>query len=199
MKRRDFIKKTIAAGIVFQLPWFVSCQSEHAGRIVIPENEILNREQREIIIYFLKYFFPDVKGSPSIENLNTYLHINNYLADSNIDPDEQAYLINGIKWVNETARDTYEKSFNDLSSDEKIIIIHKILNTNWGTSWSSKLLTLTFESLLLDPLYYVNKNESGWKWLHHQPGSPRPTPENNYHMLLERKKENLIITDLSQL
>ncbi len=199
MKRREFIKKTLVIGIACQLPWFVSCQADHSQQISIPENEILSPEHRNIVLFFLKHFFPDVEGSPSIEKLNTYYHINNYLSDPNIDPDEQQYLKNGIKWVNETAVDNFNKKFNLLTLQEKETLIKKVLNTNWGTSWSSRLLTLTFESLLLDPLYYVNQNEAGWKWLHHQPGTPRPTPKNSYTQLLARKKEDLIVTDLSQL
>jgi len=198
MERRDFIKKVIAAGIVFQLPWYISCQSEQS-KIMIPEKEVLSSEQREIVLFFLQHFFPEVKASPSIKDLNTYTHINNYLLDTNIDPDEQKYLINGTKWIDETSMETFNKNFKSLTEEKKEIILIKVLNTSWGTSWSSQLLTLTFESLLLDPLYYVNLQEAGWKWLHHKPGTPRPTNENNYQKLLERKKENLIITDLSQL
>jgi sulfur relay (sulfurtransferase) DsrC/TusE family protein len=199
MDRRDFIKKMVAAGIIFQLPWFISCQNKIDKKIFIPNNEVLLPNQREIVIYFLKHFFPDVKGSPSIEDLNTYAHINQYLTDPNIDPNEQKYFINGTKWIEETAAELTNKKFSDLSPAQKKQVLNKVIQTRWGTSWSSKLLTLTFESLLLDPLYYVNKNEIGWKWLHHKAGTPRPQKKNSYKNLLKRKNEKIIITGLSQL
>ncbi len=198
MNRRNFIKKSIAAGIIFQLPWYISCQNKK-NKNDYKSKKILNSEQENTISYFLLYFFPDIQKTPSIKELNTCKHINNYLADENINPIEKRFLINGIKWINDTSNYYFSNKFNSLSDKKKKIIITKILETNWGESWSSKLLTLTFESLLLDPLYHINTEKKGWKWLHHLPGSPRPTLENNYSKLLARKKENIIITDLSQL
>ncbi len=199
MKRRDFLKNLLAAGIVIQIPWYISCQSGKEKPLPLPQNEVLDTSQKEIVIYFLKNFFPDVPGSPSIEDLNTYYHINSFLSDPNVDPDEQKYFINGIQWIKESANENFNKDFVELSQNEKRELIKKVIETGWGTNWSSKLLTLTFESLLLDPLYYINLDEAGWKWLHHQPGSPRPGSHNHYKKLLARKKEDIIITDLSQL
>ncbi len=196
MNRRNFIKTIAAAGILTQIPLQVSCVFSETKKI---ENEILKPSQKKIVHYFLSRFFPDIPGSPSIKDLNTYQHINNYLTDTNVDPDEQDYFINGIRWIDETAIETYQKKFTDLDKTQKKKVFFKVLDTSWGTSWSSRLLTLTFESLLLDPLYHVNTKEKGWKWLHHIPGSPRPTHKNSYKKLLVRKKENIIVTDLSQL
>ncbi len=196
MNRRVFIKRIAATGILLQIPWWVSCDSSSTTEI---HNEILKPHQKEIVEYYLSRFFPDVPGSPSVKELNTYRHINTFLNDSNIDPDEQEYFINGTKWINETAMEIFGQNFHELKKNQQQKVFFKTLDTSWGTSWSSKLLTLTFESLLLDPLYHVNTNEKGWKWLHHTPGTPRPSNKNSYLKLLARKKEEIIITDLSQL
>lgn len=46
---------------------------------------------------------------------------------------------------------------------------HKI-----GKNWVSFVLYFNIEALLSSPIYGGNKNESGWRWLHHNAGVPQP-------------------------
>jgi len=197
MKRRNFLKAVLSTGILMQIPWYLSCNQK--TKYVSLKNEVLNNKQREIILFLLEKLFPENKNIPSIFQLNTYTHINNFLLDKNIDSDEKKYFINGIKWTQETANEQFNKSFNELNSSEKINLFHKILQESWGESWFSRILTLIFESLLLDPIYDINKNEIGWKYLNHISGKPRPNINNKYKILLERKKHTSIITNINQL
>ena len=45
---------------------------------------------------------------------------------------------------------------------------------NIGENWVAFVLYFTLEALLSSPIYGGNKNESGWKWLHHHAGVPQP-------------------------
>jgi len=191
--RRFFIKSVGASVLLAQLPLMSACHFENT----LQTNKI-DKKQR-IFYDTLNILFPKYKNTPTIDRLNTLNHIQNYLSDKNIDPDEQKFLTNGIGWLDKTAQEDYKKAFLELSSKQKQDIISKILKESWGESWLSKLLTLTFESLLLDPVYEINTNEAGWQWLHHQPGQPRPNKTNQYPKILDRKKENIIITNLKQL
>jgi hypothetical protein len=191
--RRFFIKSIGAGVLLAQLPLLSACHFEKTSQIE-------NLDQNQKIFYdTLSILFPKYKNSPTIDQLNTLKHLQNYLSDKNIDPDEQIFLTNGIDWLDETAQEDYKKAFLDLSSIQKQDIISKIVKESWGESWLSKLLTLTFESLLLDPIYDININKAGWQWLHHHPGQPRPQKTNQYPKILDRKKENIIITNLKQL
>jgi len=191
--RRFFIKSVGAGVLLTQLPLLNACHFENTA-----QTDKIDKNQK-IFYDTLNILFPKYKNSPAVDQLNTLTHIQNYLSDNNIDPDEQKFLINGINWLNETADENYKKAFSQLSSSRQKEIITQIVKQSWGESWLSKLLTLTFESLLLDPIYDINIKETGWHWLHHQPGQPRPQKRNQYPIILDRKKENIIITDLKQL
>ncbi len=191
--RRHFIKGLGATALLLPIPLAQSCRQQSVYNGVLP------REKQKILHQTLNLIFPPTENSPNIEQINVEFHINNYLTDPLIDPDEQTFLIHGIQWLDESAHEDFSKSYLDLNQSQQIKQIEHILNTSWGESWLSKLLTLTFEALLLDPLYRVNTNEIGWQWLHHQPGSPRPKPKIAYPEILNRKREQMIITNLNQL
>ncbi len=191
-KRRQFIKGIGATAVLVQIPFWQSCK-QPVFQGILPEN------QQKILHQILNLLFPASNSSPGIEQINAEFHINSYLTDPLIDPDEQKNVINGIQWLNETAQETFKTGFLSLNETQQNEILQNILKTSWGESWLSKLLTLTFESLLLDPLYQINTGEVGWYWLHHQPGQPRPKSEIAYPEILSRKKEQVIITHLNQL
>ncbi len=190
--RRTFLKGLGATWLMAQMPVWQSCNE-------VSPAPVLNEQQLLILKQSLHILFPPYKQTPLIEDLNTVQHILFYLSDPNIDPDEQKFVIDGINWLNETAQENQQKNFTALDKNSQQKIISQIKQENWGEAWLSKLLTLTFESLLLDPLYHVNIDETGWKWLHHHPGLPRPKHHNKYPLILNRKKENIIITQLDQL
>jgi len=173
-----------------QTPFWLACQSKN--------NEINHSITDVVFLANLEILFPE-KSGPGIKDINTLAHIHSYLKDKNIDPNEQDFLIKGTVWVQETAIEIFDKPYQSLPKNEQKKIIEKILKTNWGESWLSKLLTLNFEALLLDPIYNVNLNEVGWKWLQHKPGIPRPNHKNKYPEILNRKNEDTIITNLNQL
>ena len=191
--RRQFIKGIGATAVLVQIPFWQSCKQQVVFQGILPEN------QQKILHQVLNLLFPKSSNSPGIGQINAEFHINNYLTDPLIDPDEQKYVINGIRWLDETAQELYKTGFSSLNQTQQLTTLQNIIKTSWGESWLSKLLTLTFEALLLDPLYQVNTGEVGWHWLHHQPGRPRPKSGIAYPEILNRKKEQVIITNLNQL
>ena len=94
--------------------------------------------------------------------------------------EDNSYIIEGLDWANETAQEIYFKPFVELDEKEKEALIGKFTLLDWGENWSSMLITLILEALVLDPIYGGNTNEAGWTWLEHIPGYPRPTEENRY-------------------
>ena len=191
--RRQFIKGIGATAVLVQIPFWQSCKQPEVFHGVLPVN------QQKMLHQVLHFLFPASNNSPGIEQINAEFHINNYLTDPLIDSDEQKYVINGIQWLNESAQELSKAGFLSLNQTQQLTTLQNIIKTSWGESWLSKLLTLTFEALLLDPLYQVNTGEAGWKWLQHQPGQPRPKPGIAYPEILNRKKEQVIITHLDQL
>lgn len=194
LNRRRFIKGVGAIAILLQVPLWQSCQQQDPVF-----KGILPKKQQKILHTVLIHLFPVSKHGPDIQQLHTEYHINAYLTDSLIDPDEKKIIINGIVWIDETAHELYKTDFVLLKHSQQVKILENILQYSWGESWLSKLLTLTFESLLLDPIYKINTNETGWHWLQHQTGQPRPNSGITYPEILNRKKELIIITNLTQL
>ena len=191
--RRQFIKGIGATAVLLQIPFWQSCKQPAVFQGILPEN------RQKILHQVLNILFPKSNNSPGIEQIHAEFHINSYLTDPLIDPDEQKYVINGIKWLDETAQELFKTGFLSLNNRQQIETLQNILKTSWGESWLSKILTLTFEALLLDPLYQVNTDKVGWHWLHHQAGQPRPKSGIAYPEILNRKKEQVIITNLNQL
>ena len=181
LSRRIFIKQITAAGILSQFPLLFSCNEA-------PQNEILPKNQRNTLLAFMEMLFPE-NNNISIQNINAYAHYNAILDDDNYDIDEKKFLQNGIIWTDETANKIYQKDFFLLNNDEQLIVFNKILQSNWGESWASRILTVIFEALLIDPLYKVNKNKVGWQWLQHTAGQPQPEQNNAYQKLLALKKQ----------
>ena len=189
--RRHFIKAVGATAVLLQIPFWQACTEP-------VYNDVLPRQDRETIYRVFNILFPP-EPHPGIEQINAMYYLNNYLSDKRIDADEQRFIKNGSQWLNETAQENFQTDFLTLSADKQQLIIRQITEESWGESWLSKLLTLIFEALLLDPIYDVNTDEAGWKWLQHIPGIPRPNNKNKYPEILHRKHENSIITSLNQL
>ena len=190
--RRNFISTLIGAGIIINIPFVSSCNYES-------ETNILNDRQSNILQNVLTFLWPDDKFGPTHESIKAFEFFLWVLSDKNVDPEENEYLINGLKWVDETSIEEYNIHFEKTSGKQKYKILKKVLNLEWGESWLSKVLTILFEAMFADPIYGSNPEGIVWNWLDHNPGQPRPIENNKYSILLKRKEENIIVTSLNQL
>ena len=176
MSRRHFVKGLFIAGVITQIPFLSACLNENERE----ENAAfgqLNSQQKDILKEIQDILFPNDGNGPSSEDINALNYLQWVISDERMDPDEVEYLLNGIKWIEETSDEIYSIPFLKLSKNEKENLIEKVSKENWGESWLSVVLTLIFEALLSDPQYGGNTNSTGWEWLHHNPGNPRPTEE----------------------
>ena len=168
ISRRNFLKNTIAVGVMSQVAFMQSCEDETS-------NAILTDKQLKLIISVQNILFPKDKNGPGAIDFNAHHYLQWVLSDIRIASDEKQYIIDGIRWLNETAKENYSKIYLKLSKKEQVEIIQSISRINWGESWLSVLLTFIFEAMISDPIYGFNTDENGWKWLEHQAGYPRAT------------------------
>ncbi len=63
--------------------------------------------------------------------------------------------------------------FLSMTAKEKEKALRDYEETNYGSNWLSRMMTLTMEAIFSDPVYGSNKNESGWKALNSYGGEPR--------------------------
>mgnify|MGYP002639305181 FL=1 len=116
----------------------------------------------------------DLFPKEMITKANAYAYVSLVFKHSRVSAEDKQFLRNGTKWLNEEAVVKYNKVYTKLSSKERQEILELISNTSWGESWIKTVLSYIMEAVLGDPLYGVNKDEFGWKWLHHSSGLPRP-------------------------
>lgn len=176
ISRRNFVKSTLALGTLSQVGFLQSCTDQIS-------NSILSTKQLDLLISVQNILFPKDKNGPGASGFNAHNYVLWVLNDKRIDPDENNYIIKGLKWVNETAEEDYEKKFLKLSKKEQVKLIETISKTSWGESWLSVMLTLIFEAMISDPIYGFNTDGIGKKWLEHEAGFPRPTTDTMYDQI----------------
>ncbi len=177
LNRRKFVKTLSVTAVLSQIAVVNACVISPK---VYEANAYLTALESEIIQKIQDVLFPNDGNGPSAEDVNAYSHLLWVLSDERKDKDSVEYIKKGIGWTEETAQANYGRTFSDLSQLEIEELIRYIAGENWGTSWLSIILTLIFEAVAIDPIYNVNTNEVGWKWLEQRSGSPRPTTENSY-------------------
>ena len=61
-----------------------------------------------------------------------------------------------------------------MSDVEKEKVLRAYEQTNYGSSWLSRIMTVTMEGLFSAPIYGPNKHEIAWKSIDMYGGLPRP-------------------------
>ena len=153
--RRTFLKKS------FLTTSFIALSSKELFALSTPL-EILQVVQVDL--------FPQ----DMLENANAFKYLSIVLQHSYITQEEKDFLINGTGWLNETANTQYQQDYIHLEEKERQKVLRIITSESWGDGWIKTVLRYILEATLGDPLYGINKNESGWKWLAFEPGLPRP-------------------------
>lgn len=181
--RRKFIRGALLAGAMTQIGFFTSCSTK-----LKEGNDLLTAEQATILNDVLNIFFPNDGNGPDAEDINAFGYVMWVLHDTlNRKIEDNAYILVGLNWADETAQEIYFSPFVELSQEQKEALVGKFTELDWGKNWSSMIITLILEALVLDPIYGGNKNEAGWNWLNHTPGFPRPTEENRYERIMEKQ------------
>ncbi len=128
----------------------------------------------QVLLHAAYHLFPQSKISPSAADL----HISSYLAfvlkDERILKENRDYLLKGAYWLEESSFEQYEKSFLNLSTEEKEDLLQDVVTDRWGENFVFTTLTYIFEAMVSAPVYGSNRQGEGWKWLNHNPGFPLP-------------------------
>lgn len=185
ISRRKFLKGAFAISAMSQVALLQSCVKD-----IVPSNDILTNQQFQIIIAVQNILFPKDNNGPGAFELNSHEYLIWVLSDKRLDPEDNQYIIDGIRWVNESAEEDFSKEFLKLSEPDQEKLINMISKKSWGESWLSVILNFIFESMISDPIYEFNKEAVGWKWLDHQVGYPRPTNDTRYDEIFKTIQKN---------
>jgi gluconate 2-dehydrogenase gamma chain len=182
--RRNFIKGSIALSILSQIPINTSCKQDYI------QNNVLSKEQYKTIIIVQNILFPEGGYGPSAKDFNAHLYIIWILQDPYILKEDKDYILDGIRWVQETAQEEFQQNFLSLKPNEQQKLIKHISTKSWGENWLSYIMTLIIEAMVSDPIYGLNKNSIGVKWLDHQYGIPQPNKQTKYPTIFKTIAKN---------
>lgn len=179
MKRRDFLKASSAAALAAGLPLPNAQPTGDSDR----NARTFNHDQWSVIETVQDHLLPSEPESPGARDVQAAAYLDVTLSDPKFDPEIKDFVLKGIGWLDEIARERKDNAFPLLQPGEREGLLLQIAETDAGERWLSTLISYALEALLADPLYGGNPDGIGWKWLEHDPGKPRPTPGKIYGRL----------------
>lgn len=127
-------------------------------------------EVKETIQAVQEHLFPHGSKIPSAKSMYSTQFLFETIAHKSYDKDIRAFVIEGAKEL-----ESREKGkFTMLTTQEKEKALRNYEETNYGSNWLSRIITLTMEGMFSDPIYGSNIRETGWKALGAFGGQPRP-------------------------
>jgi len=156
MKRRIFIASTILAGTALALR--PQHQKSH-----VPLDLFKTLEAVQEVL------FPKGLDAPSASEFGATAYLANVSMHS-------SFLASDLRFLKRGAGKLMDE-YNDFltqDADEQDETLREFTQSSLGENWVAFVLYFTIEGLLCDPIYGGNRNESGWKWLGHHAGQPRP-------------------------
>ncbi|OHE04239.1 MAG: hypothetical protein A2513_00205 [Sulfurimonas sp. RIFOXYD12_FULL_33_39] len=158
--RRIFLKNSFLTSVIF-----ITCSGELFAAVT----------PMQTIALVQKDLFPDTLHTPQSSDINASYYLYTILNHSRVTDKTKSFIKDGAKWLNEASVEKYKKIYTKLSAKERQNILKEISQNGWGENWIITIMTYLLEAMLGDPIYGGNKNQSGWKWLNHTSGLPRPT------------------------
>jgi len=160
MRRRIVLKWMAAAPVAWSLPLSGTVPDTLLWRT-------LAAVQQEL--------WPPGSSAPSAADVNATAYLYATMRHGSFDFEIRDFIVLGAGWAEQEATGLYGRGFAELEPEARERVL-RILQNEYerGGAWISTLLTYTLEALLSDPIYGGNRDEAGWKWLQHVPGSPRP-------------------------
>jgi len=180
MKRRDFLKGSSLAAVGAGMPAYLVAESTGLPAV---KGKIFTPPQWSTIEKVQDHLLPSEPDAPGASDLNAAAYLDRTLADPGFDPDVKGFILEGIGWLEEISQEQEGSPFHQIEPAKREDLLRQIARSGAGERWLSTLITYSLEAMLADPLYGGNPGGIGWKWLGHDPGRPRPTPDKIYGKL----------------
>ena len=133
-----------------------------------------SKEKVDTLALLQEDLFPDIDARLNTRTINARAYLTYILHHPRVSDDDKRFIKKGVLWLDEEASDLFGADYRELQEQNRQKVLTSIAKTEWGESFIETILTYLFESLLGDPVYGINKDEVGWKWVHHTPGLPKP-------------------------
>lgn len=165
IKRRTFL----LLGSLLGLSRYIHAKELTSKELASFEKEF--KRVRSTIASVQEHLFPQNSYIPSAKEMKTIDFLFDTMAHKSFDKDIRAFVIEGAAELEKRE----QSRFTSLSYEEKERALRAYEETNYGSSWLSRIMTLTMEGLFCDPVYGSNIKEAGWKALGSFGGKPRPS------------------------
>ena len=178
LSRKEFLRSLLIIGVAANIPFLTSCETKEDLEFF--DCTPISPEQLKVLQAVQLVLFPKEGNGPSALQVNADKWIVYVLNDAREPQREKDFIVEHLEGLNQLSKETYKVSYDLLSRDRQEDLLELFFEEKFRKRWGSRMLILIFEALLLDPLYGVNPNNIGWKWLNHNPGVPRPNEKNRY-------------------
>ena len=116
-----------------------------------------------------EHMFPNGSKLPSAKAMNVTQFLFETVTHKSFDKDIRAFVLEGAEEF--VSRE--KGRFISMTHRDKEKALRAYEETNYGSSWLSRIMTLTMEGMFCDPVYGSNVNEAGWKAINAYGGVPR--------------------------
>jgi len=117
-----------------------------------------------------EHMFPEGSKIPSAVSMNVTQFLFETITHKSYDKDIRVFVLEGAEELMQREKG----QFTSMKSEVKEKALREYEETNYGSNWLSRIMTITMEGLFSDPIYGSNIKESGWKALGSYGGMPRP-------------------------
>ena len=187
MDRREFLQGLV---LLFSLAGSRSARADtqsEASPVAAAEPVSIQEEPWSTLAAVQSHLFPVDGEGPGAEDFHATAYLRRALDASAMNPRNRQFILEGVGWLQELAEQRNSAGFIALDETGREDILRQIAGSEAGERWLSLLLLYTIEALLSDPIYGGNAGETGWRWLEHQPGFPRPSDDQRYEKLLDQR------------
>ena len=123
-----------------------------------------------IIAKVQRHMFPKGGKLPDAETMRMTRFLIETVSHPTYDRDIRAFVIEGAKEL--MLREKGKLLDYDRNAMERALRNYE--KTDYGSNWLSRIMIVSLEALLGDPVYGSNVGEAGWKALQSFGGQPRP-------------------------
>lgn len=159
MKRRKFLIVGSLLGL-----------SSYVGAKEVSEYEKEFKVVEPILRSVQEHFFPEGNNIPSARSMDLTQFLFDTMMHKSFDRDIKAFVLEGALELEKREKG----GFISLSAAQKEEALRDYERTEYGSSWLSRIMTLSLEGLFSDPVYGANIQEKGWKSISSYGGFPRP-------------------------
>ena len=139
------------------------------GKTALPSpQQVRFATYRPLIAAVQEHMFPPHLPLPSATQVHTIDFVEQTLFHPSYDHEVRAYVIEGAATLH-----TREKHFVDYTPKEKERAL-RAYEAEGGAPWLSRILILTLEAMLSDPIYGSNPHKICWRALGTKGGKPNP-------------------------